>query len=309
MIGMREVNLRSVDLNLLTILQVLLEEQHVTRAAERLHMSQSAVSRALQRLRLLFNDPLLVKGVDGYSLSSRANKIATELTLTLQTMSRFIREPEFDLATDKSTIRLAGVDLEGWINMPELVADILQQAPRVRLEVSSNPADYFALLGSGEVDLLVSGMAPSRAKEYFHCAKLGNSELAVMMGKNNPLAKGNLDLDRYLKAEHGYVTLTGKGPTFIDDQLETMGLKRNVVLKISHFLSVVDYCERTNILFMLPVELINGWFEGRDVVIKPLPKQLFKPKAEFFLYWHARSDTDQLHRWIREKIITVKQSK
>ena len=305
---MREVNLRSVDLNLLTILQVLLEEQHVTRAAQRLHMSQSAVSRALQRLRLMFNDPLLVKVVDGYSLSSRANKIATELTLTLQAMSRVIREPEFDLATNKSTIRLAGVDLEGWINMPELVAEVLQQAPKVRLEISSNPADYFALLGSAEVDLLVSGMAPVGAKEYFHCAKLGSSELAVMMGKNNPLAKEPLDLDKYLSAEHGYVALTGKGPTFTDDQLESMGLKRNVVLKISHFLSVVDYCERTDILFMLPIELITGWFEGRDVVIKPLPKQLFKAKAEFYLYWHARSHHDPLHRWIRDKIISAKQT-
>ncbi len=69
MINMRQVNLRSIDLNLLTVLQILIEEQHVTKAADRFNMSQSAVSRALQRLRVLFYDPLLVKGAAGYSLS------------------------------------------------------------------------------------------------------------------------------------------------------------------------------------------------------------------------------------------------
>lgn len=96
MIVMREVNLRSVDLNLLTVLQALIEERHVTRAAEKLHMSQSAVSRALQRLRVLFNDPLLVKSAEGYTLSSRANKLSTELSFVLQSVTSLIQEHEFN---------------------------------------------------------------------------------------------------------------------------------------------------------------------------------------------------------------------
>ena len=301
---MREVNLRSVDLNLLTILQVLIEEKHVTRAAERLHMSQSAVSRALQRLRLVFNDPLLVKSAAGYSLSTRALILSTELTLTLQSVSRLIREPSFDPLTADATIRFSGIDLAGWIDMPAFMQQTLEQAPSLKIEVSTIPADYFTQLSKGQVDFVVSGIEPDKHIENLYSSHLGSSELAIIIGSQNPLADKDIDLDTYLQAVHGYVSITGKGPAFLDDYLNNMGLKRNVVLKLSDMRSVVEYCEKTNILFMLPVEMISDLLVNRNVVTKPLPMELKRPKASFYLYWHARFHQDPLHVWIRKKLMS-----
>jgi DNA-binding transcriptional LysR family regulator len=306
MIIMREVNLRSVDLNLLTVLQALIEERHVTRAAEKLHMSQSAVSRALQRLRVLFNDPLLVKSAEGYTLSSRANKLSTELSFVLQSVTSLIQEPEFDPSISKGVIRFAGIDLEPWIDMSKLVAQLLEEAPKLRIEVSSAQADYFELLSKGRADFVVSGFDLEFDQENIHSCHLGSSGLIAVMGKNNPLSDQELTLDKYLNAKHGYVAITGKGSTFLDSYLQTIGLKREVVLKVSDFKSVAGYCEQSNILFMLPLQLIKSSLVDRDVVIKALPQELHKPDVEFCLFWHARFQNDPLHKWIKEKILACR---
>jgi len=303
---MREVNLRSMDLNLLTVLQILLEERHVTRAAERLHMSQSAVSRALQRLRVMFNDQLLVKNGEGYRLSSRAEKISTQLSGMLQEMARLIKEPVFDPSTVKATIRFGGIDLESWIDMPKLVAQVLKEAPNIQIEISSAPADYFELIAKGHIDYMVTGIGPSRHLEGFHSCVVGESELAVVMGDSNPLAKQELTLEKYLNAVHGYISMTGKGPTHTDKYLESVGMKRKVMLKISDFRAALDYTEQTDILFRLPLELIRPLMKGRKVTIKSLPIELEMPKVNFHLYWHTRFHQDPLHAWMKQKILNVR---
>jgi len=305
-ITMREVNLRSVDLNLLTVLQVLLEERHVTRAAERLNMSQSAVSRALQRLRSLFNDPLLVKSAKGYSLSSRADKLAAELDVALKSVTRLIQEPEFDPLKVEATIRFAGIDLDSWVDMPAFMAQLLCQAPKLNIDVSSMPADYFDMLAKGDVDYVVTGIGPSKHLADMHRSVLGESDLIVLMGANHPLASQNLDLEKYLAAVHGFVTITGKGPTYLDNYLSSIGLKRHVALKVSDFRSVIDYAEKSDILFMLPRALVLPITKGRKVVLKPLPSEIKMPKVNFYLYWHSRFHQDPLHRWIKQKLLTTK---
>ncbi|WP_241235026.1 LysR family transcriptional regulator [Amphritea opalescens] len=109
---MREVNLRSVDLNLLVILQKLLETRHVTHAAEQLSMSQPAVSRALQRLRSTFDDPLLVKTAQGFDLSARGADILPRLQRLTDGVKELIAEPVFDPASAVDVVRVYGLDLE-----------------------------------------------------------------------------------------------------------------------------------------------------------------------------------------------------
>lgn len=135
---MRKVNLRSVDLNLLVILEALLEEQQVTKAAERLHMSQPAVSRALQRLRETFADPLLVRSREGHDLTARAQQLQEELKTTLQRISQMIEAPRFEPATATQTVRFAGPDLEMALFVPNLLAAMHEQAPGMRVELDDN---------------------------------------------------------------------------------------------------------------------------------------------------------------------------
>ncbi|MGB1239595.1 MAG: LysR family transcriptional regulator [Pseudomonadales bacterium] len=300
---MRQVNLRSVDLNLLTVLQALLEEQHVTRAAEKLHMSQSAVSRALQRLRVLFDDPLLVKSAQGYTLSNRALRLATQLPQVLQSVSGLIQAPEFDPMLSRGTLRFTGVDLDAWVDMPKLMSHLMRDAPKLKLEASSAQGDYFKELRKGQTDYVVSGIDIEFDQQDILSCPLGSTQLVAIMGKDNPLSQQPLTFERYLAAKHGYVAITGKGTTFTDSFLQTMGFSRDVVLKVSDFKSVIDYCEKTDVLFMLPLQLIAANAVGRRVVIKELPDEMYKPEIEFRLFWHARIDNDPLHLWVKERVL------
>jgi len=300
---MRQVNLRSVDLNLLTVLQALIEERHVTKAAEKLHMSQSAVSRALQRLRVLFNDPLLVKSAEGYSLSSRALKLSAELAVVLQTIRQLVQEPEFDAANSIATLRFAGIDLDPWIDMPGLVGSILKDAPSLKMEVSNKQANYFEELVRGRVDFVVSGFHSHYDHENICSCLIGSSDMVAVMGNENPLAGTSLTLENYLSAKHGVVSITGKGASSVDVYLQALGRKRDVVLRVSDFKSVAQYCENTDILFVLPLQLIKQSLVGRQVIIKALPVELFKSSIDFYIYWHARYDNDPLHRWVKQRML------
>jgi DNA-binding transcriptional LysR family regulator len=134
---MREVNFRAVDLNLLAILEVLLDERNVTRAAHRLGMSQPAVSRALGRLRTLFADALLVDSPSGYLLSARAEEMRPLLRETLAGIGQMLQVRPFDPATATGSIRLLMPDLQAAVLMPHLLTAVAQEAPALNLDVQS----------------------------------------------------------------------------------------------------------------------------------------------------------------------------
>ncbi|MDN2661457.1 LysR family transcriptional regulator [Neptunomonas sp. CHC150] len=299
---MREVNLRSIDLNLLVVLEALLEERQVTKAAERLHMSQPAVSRALQRLRHTFSDPLLVRSGDGYDLSERAKQISTDVKSVLANIKQIIAEPQFDPATSKQIIQIAGPDLEMALYLSDLLGVLQDAAPLMQVELDSRPADYFEMLARDDIHFAVSGFGPNVGEDQFHRTVLGQTGLAIVMGANNPLANKEITLDEYLNARHGYVSLTGQGPAFMDTHLKELRRKRTTVLRLTSFMGVADFCETTDLLFMLPVSLIERLAIGRNVVTRPLPTDLKLPNLNIYLYWHARHHNDPMHRWVREQI-------
>jgi len=299
---MREVNLRSVDLNLLVILETLLKAKHVTRAAEQLNMSQPAVSRALQRLRDTFADPLLVKTVNGYDLSIRAEQLLPQLETLLQGMQQLIAPPEFDPKVSDQTVRFAGLDLEVALYLPELLEQMRLHAPGMRLDIASTPGDHFKMLEQGEVHFIISGMSPEYSQDQFHRVVVDETYSCCVMGANNPLAKGQFGIDEYLAASHGYVSITGKGPAVMDQMLKQMGLKRKVALRLGSFLTVADYCETTDLIFLLPHRLAQYLSRFRDIAVRPLPEELpFRP-IKFYLYWHSRHHQDPMHQWVRELI-------
>lgn len=303
MFAMRKVNLRSVDLNLLVVLEALLEEKQVTKAAERLHMSQPAVSRALQRLRTTFADPLLVRSAEGYDLSVRAGQIIGDLKSLLHSVSQIISETEFSPKTSKQTVKIAGPDLETALYVPDLLAIMRQEAPEMQVELDSRPADYFEMLSRGDIHFAISGVAPQTAEDQFHRAILDMTDTALMMGAHHPLADNPITLDAYLAARHGFISITGKGPAMMDSRLREMGKKRNTVLRLSSFMSVADFCEKTDLIFMLPINLIQKISLGRAVVTCALPPELKADPLPFYLYWHARDHHDGMHRWIKNAIL------
>lgn len=302
---MREVNLRSVDLNLLVILQQLLITRHVTQAADRLHMSQPAVSRALQRLRETFDDPLLVRTSQGYDLSARAVTMLPDLQTLLSGMEQLIAEPEFHPELSEDVIRVYGLDLEVACFVSPLIHVLRGEAPRMRLEVRTEPRDHFELLESGDVHFTLTGLTPKTGEDQYRRLLIAQTKSVCLMSGDNPLAEGELTLDRYLSASHGLVSITGVGPGIVDDRLAALGRKRHLALRLSNFMTAGDFCETTDLLFVMPEIVAQRIACGRNLMLKKVPEELTGPPINFYLYWHERYHRDPMCRWIRQRILEV----
>ncbi len=305
---MREVNLRSVDLNLLVVLSALLEHRHVSRAALVLNMSQPAVSRALQRLRDTFADPLLVRTVKGYDLSARALLLQPQLSLLLSGLEQLIEAPQFVPERADNLIKLTGLDLDVALYVPQLIRLARQQAPNMRFEVVVQQTEQFASLDNGEVHFCLTAEEPQVGADQIHRMELDRMDVVGLMDAANPLAAQPMSLESYAAANHGLVSITGLGPGLMDAQLARFGLSRTVKVRLASFMSVADFCEGTDLLFALPERLARYIARHRNLVIRPLPPEVVSRQVVFYLYWHQRYHQDPACIWLREQITGLRTS-
>ncbi|KZL28127.1 LysR family transcriptional regulator [Pseudovibrio sp. Ad37] len=296
---MRQVNLRSVDLNLLVVLEKLLETRHVSVAATQLHMSQPAVSRALQRLRDALQDPLLVRIAGDYELTERAIEIQRLLPSALATIKDVIAKPEFDPTTAEETIRFSGPELELNLYGPPLLRRMKREAPGMKLEMKSDIRNQFEPLENGKAHFVLSGQTPTTATSQLHCFSLGRFSYVCLMSRNHPLARKPVSLEDYLSQDHISVMITGAGHSIIDEKLAVLGHKRNVAVKIGSFFAAMHFCGQSDMLFLVPSIFDTQIYNGHNTVPSPVPDFLKEHHQEFFLYWHERYHHDPMIKWTR----------
>ena len=295
---MQTENIRSLDMNLLVLLDVLLEEKHISNAADRLHMSQPAVSRSLQRLRDMLNDPLLVRVGNGYQLTERAQDLQPKLKGWLADFMCMIHTENFEPAQAKGEISIMSMDLEMSLFMPNLWQDLQVQAPNVALRSFNIRPDGISLLEQGDIDFLVSEEDKSLESTKYHHYHLIQHEFVLVMSKQHRLAKQKtISMQEYLKQRHGLVTVTGKGKPFIDRALEKQGLSRKIALYVPTFHLALDICSRTDLMFSMPRLVAEKEGERYGVVMKEMPLKL--PLLDIYLYWHERQHQTALHKWFR----------
>ncbi len=299
---MLEVNLRSIDLNLLVVLQALLEERHVSKASVRLGMSQPAVSRALQRLRQTMDDPLLVRTGSGYDLSARAVEIQHQLVRILHEVQEIMQPERFDPLHAEGTVKFTGLDLELTLLIPKVVQLLRKKAPNLKVEIVPQVSDHFALLEQGEVHFSLTGLVPEVVQDQYRRIEVARTGNVCLMDKSNPLAQGGITLEQYVNASHGLVSITGKGPGKMDNVLKQMGYKRKVMLRLASFMSVVEFCQGSDLIFTAPEMMAQHLSRNSSLVIRPLPKEFDLPEIVFYVYWHARYHHDPMCSWIRTEL-------
>lgn len=295
------MNLRRIDLNLLVALEALLEEKSVTRAAQRLGMSQPAASRALGRLRALFSDALLVDAPGGYVLSARAEEVRPALRRILAGVGELLEGNAFDPATATGRIRLLMPDLQATALAPHLLARLAREAPSVDLDLAAPGTTGMEALEQDAADAMVALIDDAPAG--IHRRRLYDEKLVTLMRADHPALAEDLSLDRFLALEHIVVSVTGIGRAPVDEALARMGRMRRVKLRVPSFFAAVEIAARSDLVMTLPSSLARAAADmGRFV---SLPPPLDLGRFAMSLAWHARQQDAPRHRWLRRTIVAA----
>ncbi|MBY5339011.1 LysR family transcriptional regulator [Rhizobium leguminosarum bv. viciae] len=283
------------DLNLLVTLDVLLAEGSVARAAQRLRLSPSAMSRALARLRETTGDPLLVRAGRGLVPTPRALELRERVGRIVEDAQAILRPAEaLDLQRLVRTFTLR--TSEGFAESfgPDLIARLGRQTPGVRLRFVQKPDKDSAPLRDGTVDLetgVVGGTTGPevRAQALFRDRFIG----VVRLG--HPLCEREMTPSLYAAGQHIYVSRRGldKGP--IDDALNRLGLERQIATIVSGFSTALVLARNSDLIASVPERHTGALRAGMHSFPLPVPT----PEITVSLLWHPRMDADPAHRWLR----------
>ncbi|MFL6120478.1 LysR family transcriptional regulator [Actinophytocola sp.] len=291
---MRTTQLRRVDLNLLVALAALLEERHVSRAADRIGLSQPATSRALQRLRRTLDDELLVRTRNGYELTPRAERIQRELAGILPRLEFVFGTEGFDPRAATDSFRLMGTDFTTSVLGPGLSRRLFHAAPKASMTFKQWHNGVFEDVSHGLVDLAFVAVS---ADPELHSELLFEERFVCLMSAKNPLAdRETLTLDEFLGAAHVMVDVLQGEQSAVDRRLTELGEHRTAALSVPYHTAAVLAVPGTQLVATLPARLVSTLDREELRVVKAPPEVEPMP---YLMMWHPRLDDDPAQRWLR----------
>lgn len=293
-----KMNLRSLDLNLLTVFDAILTERSLTRASARLGMSQPAVSNALARLRLALNDPLFLRTAQGMVPTPRAKLLAEPVRQALDLIQNSLRQDSaFDYASSHRVFVVAVEDYGEAVIMPRFMDWLTRTAPGVRIKIRPEPSEALREeLRQGAVDMAMDYF-PIRDEE-FHVHHLMDDELVSMVRQDHPTVGDTLSLEQYIALPH--VILTPRTPkgSVVDRGLKKLGLTRNIALQVPHFLTMPLIVASTSFVCTLPKRMAHVYAD--HFRLKVLKAPIDFPAIPIYLIWSKSMSNDPGHRWFRD---------
>jgi len=297
------MNLRAIDLNLLVVFDALMQERHVTRAADRVGLSQPAASSALGRLRHLFDDELLVRSGNVMEPTPRALELAERVTPILREVGRLVEESaDFNPKTATGAYRLRMSDLLLLLIMPALARRLERDAPGITVDVQHlSPTGTVDALVGDTLDMAVSTQLETPAAVVVE--HLFDGRMVCVHRKDHPEINGNMTLDTFLSLKHIRVAQSPLDDRFVDRQLSKLGIQRTISLTVPHWLPVPAILSKTDMVAVM-TERHAGHFKkshGLEFVDAPFDGADFN----WSLYWHKRHSANPGHRWLRGVIRDV----
>lgn len=284
---------RRLDLRLLTSLEILLETRSVSRTADRLGVSQPAMSRILARLRDQLDDPLLVRGRGGMVLTPRAEALAGPLRGWLSQGEAMLRPATFDPASLNRTFRIASTDF-GILSVIRPIAPVLAEAaPGASMEIESLSANSLRRLAEGRLDLVVIGYPPEGAGVRFR--KLFTESRLGLMRRGHPASGVALTADGLFDWPH-VAALVGEGFTDPLEHAAGRAGRRKILMAAPSFASVPFMVADTDALAILPSKAALHFAEVYDLETFEPPIPL--PTFDYYVAWHDRSLADGATQWL-----------
>ena len=301
MLDMLMTHLEGVDLNLLPPLAALLEERHVTRAAERSGLSQPAMSRALARLRQLLDDELLVRAGSGYVLTPRAERIEGRLAGLMPQLETLFAAEVFDPATAEEHYRLAATDYALLLFLHQVAREVNKLSPYSALRIESPRDAVFDDVLHGRLDLSFYVAAPPAA---FSRELLFEDISVCVMSTDHPLAKRKrLTLDEYLRGSHLVIDIIDGDQPLIAQRLRALGVARRAAVTVPQNAGAPSALPGTSLVATLNKRLVDRYVDDPALAVVAAPAEL--EPFQYFMFWHPRLDNDPAQQWLRDTIRSV----
>lgn len=301
------MHISRVDLNLFIVFAAIYEEGSVTRASQKLNLTQPAISHALGRLRQLFDDPLFERQGHAMVSTPLARSIIEPVRHSLRgfevTLSKLDR---FDPATSQKQFNLALRDVLESNVLPPLMKRVTEMAPQVNIAaVQAGRRELESELAAGTLDVAIDVLLPL-SSDILH-TRIETDATVVVAHKDHPVVRGSIDLETYLQQDHILATSRRKGPGLEDFELSRLGLQRRVRLRCQHYFAACRVVSQTHLLLTMRERYAQVANEQFGNQILPFPLEL--PSFDAHLYWHANVDSDPANLWLREQIIQSLQSR
>ncbi|MCQ4632838.1 LysR family transcriptional regulator [Shinella sp. CPCC 100929] len=283
------------DLNLLVTLDVLLAEGNVARAAQRLRLSPSAMSRALARLRDVTGDPLLVRAGRGLVPTPRALELREEVGRVVAEAEMLLRPAKIlDLGSLERTFTLR--NREGFVDTfgPALLARVLREAPGVKLRFVPKPDKESTPLRDGVVDIETGVIGGTTGPEVRAQALLRDRFIGVVR-QGHPLLDGPMTPERFAQGDHIVVSRGRRERGPVDEALERIGLKRSIAVTVASFSEAVTLARSSDLIAQVSDRSTTRFREGMASFALPVDV----PEFTVSMLWHPRMDADPAHRWLR----------
>ncbi len=294
-----DIFMRPQELNLLMVFDAIMTERSITRAANRLAMTQPAVSNAVSRMRTAWKDELFVKDGRNIQPTLHAQNLWNQIREPLISLTEAVDPKSFVPATAKRTFRIAVSDILVDMVWAELRCTIEKEAPGVNIHaVPYTIVNTEQVLEDAEVDMVIG--STGLISNTFRAEYLFSPIYVCVMNHDHPLAKAELSLEEFAAADHLLVSLSGDTTGYTDQVLLQHGLSRRIAVTVNHFSTVADLIARSDLICVTPIsavakEIIAGKISATKPPIELMPQQVS-------IMWHKRQDRDQGLMWLREHL-------
>lgn len=299
------MNIKNKDLNLLLLFKVLFEELNVTAAAERMALSQPALSHKLNKLRHEFADPLFVRSARGLTATPKAISLAPAVLALVSSLETFYQDSQsLDFLQQQSRFYLYTTDYIESLLLPKLLSRLMALAPGVQL-ITRNTMGLLPRqeLERGECDLAIAGFYTDLPQTLYQ-QQLYQEDFVVLLRKQHPQSAAPLSLQAYCQAQHIVTTLTGDLDGIVDKELAKQGLKRHICAGISSFMAPPALVLHNDVLLTcLRSVAESALAQQPQLQIQPCPLPL--KTVQISQIWHSRCQDDLLHQWLRKQIVEI----
>ena len=302
-----------IDLNLFEYLDVLLRERNVTRAASHLGLSQPAMSNGLRRLRVLFDDPLLVRTSEGMTPTERARELQPIIRDVLAKVDKAVQpQSAFDPANSDRVFRIMASDYAESTIFPDILRELREQAPGVALDIMTPSDVSFPDVEQGKVDMAINRF--DSLPQSFHQQTIWKDGFACLFGANNPV-RNDFTLDNYLKAQHIWVSKTGMGVGvgidpddvqrlgWVDGALSRLGKKRHITVFTRHYHAAMLLAKQQDLIVTIPGRAARLQQNNHEFILREAPFAI--PPIDLKMAWSPLLQNNPAHQWMRSLIIKV----